>query len=92
MKQDYTQLIELISNQKENFPLDQQFYTDPSIYDIDLETFFYNQWIFVGHESQIKNTGDYFLFEIGNESIIIIRDNNSNINCYYYLYLPYNFM
>ena len=83
MKQDYTQLIKLISNQKENFPLDQQFYTDPSIYDIDLETFFYNQWIFVGHESQIKNTGDYFLFEIGNESIIIIRDKNSNINCFY---------
>lgn len=83
MEQDYTQLIELISNQKENFPLDQQFYTDPSIYDIDLETFFYNQWIFVGHESQIKNTGDYFLFEIGNESIIIIRDKNSNINCFY---------
>ena len=83
MKQDYTLLIELISNQKENFPLDQQFYTDPSIYDIDLETFFYNQWIFVGHESQIKNTGDYFLFEIGNESIIIIRDKNSNINCFY---------
>lgn len=83
MKQDYTQLIEVISNQKENFPLDQQFYTDPSIYDIDLETFFYNQWIFVGHESQIKNTGDYFLFEIGNESIIIIRDKNSNINCFY---------
>ena len=83
MKQDYTQLIKLISDQKENFPLDQQFYTDPSIYDIDLETFFYNQWIFVGHESQIKNTGDYFLFEIGNESIIIIRDKNSNINCFY---------
>ena len=83
MKQDYTQLIKLISNQKENFPLDQQFYTDPSIYDIDLETFFYDQWIFVGHESQIKNTGDYFLFEIGNESIIIIRDKNSNINCFY---------
>ena len=83
MKQDFTQLIKLISDQKENFPLDQQFYTDPSIYDIDLETFFYNQWIFVGHESQIKNTGDYFLFEIGNESIIIIRDKNSNINCFY---------
>ena len=83
MKQDNTQLIKLISDQKENFPLDQQFYTDPSIYDIDLETFFYNQWIFVGHESQIKNTGDYFLFEIGNESIIIIRDKNSNINCFY---------
>jgi len=82
MKQDYTQLIKLISNQKENFPLDQQFYTDPSIYDIDLETFFYNQWIFIGHESRIPKKGDYFLFNIGNESIIVIRGENK-VNCFY---------
>ena len=82
MKQDYNQLIKLISNQKENFPLDQQFYTDPSIYDIDLETFFYNQWIFIGHESRIPKKGDYFLFDIGNESIIVIRG-DSKVNCFY---------
>ena len=64
MKQDYTQLIELISNQKENFPLDQQFYTDPSIYNIDSETFFYNQWIFVGHEFVILLRDDSIMFKL----------------------------
>ena len=83
MEKDYSQLLKLIDQQKDNFPLDQSFYIDSDIYDIDLETFFYNQWIFVGHESQIKNIGDYFLFEIGNESIIIIRDKNSKVNCFY---------
>lgn len=83
MKKDYSQLLKLINKQKDNFPLDQSFYVNSDIYNIDLETFFYNQWIFVGHESQIKNTGDYFLFEIGNESIIIIKGKNSKINCFY---------
>jgi Rieske 2Fe-2S family protein len=83
MKKNYSQLLKLIDQQKDNFPLDQSFYTDSYIYEVDLETFYYNQWIFVGHESQIKNTGDYFLFEIGNESIIIIRDKDSKVNCFY---------
>ena len=83
MKKDNTQFIELIKNQKSNFPLDQSFYTDPNIFRNDLETFFYNQWIFIGHESQIKNIGDYFLFEVGYESIIIVRDKNQKINCFF---------
>ena len=82
MKKDNTQFIELIKNQKSNFPLDQSFYTDPNIFRNDLETFFYNQWIFIGHESRIPKKGDYFLFNIGNESIIVIRGDNK-VNCFY---------
>ena len=37
MKKDNTQFIELIKNQKSNFPLDQSFYTDPNIYRNDLD-------------------------------------------------------
>ena len=42
MKKDNTQFIELIKNQKSNFPLDQLFYTDANIYRNDLDTFAYN--------------------------------------------------
>ena len=72
MSRDYNNIIQLINSQKDNFPLDQLFYIDKSIYELDLETFFYNQWIFVGHQSRIPNNGDYLIFSIGNESIIII--------------------
>ena len=83
MSKDYNNIIQLINSQKDNFPLDQLFYVDKSIYELDLETFFYNQWIFVGHQSRIPNKGDYFIFSIGNESIIIIRESESQINCFY---------
>ena len=76
-------ILKLINSQKQKFPLEQPFYVDKEIFELDLETFFYNQWVFVGHISRIPKKGDYFLFSIGNESIIIIRENNENINCFF---------
>ena len=30
-------------------------------------------WICVGHESSIRSPGDYFLFEMDRESVIVVR-------------------
>ena len=72
-------LKNLVNMQKPGYTLDQAFYEDPEIFKIDLNTFFFNHWIFVGHVSRIPNIGDYFLFETGNESIIIIRGKENEI-------------
>ena len=82
MKKNNTQFTELIKKQKNNFPLDQAFYTNQEIYDIEVKNILFNQWIFIGHESRIPNKGDYFLFDVGKESIIVIRVDNK-INCFY---------
>ena len=74
------QIKTLIKSQKSNHSLDQLFYVDDLIFKLDLENFFFKQWIFVGHVSRIPNIGDYFLLNIGNESIIIIRDPNNIIH------------
>ena len=78
-----TEIKNLIKKQKSNYTLDQQFYTNDDIFDLDLKNIFYNQWVFVGHISRIPNLGDYFLFNIGNESIIIIRGANNKIYAHY---------
>jgi len=83
MKMKKSNLLELIKSQKDNFPLDQPFYKNKNIFKIDLRTFFFNQWIFVGHISRIPKKGDYFLFSVGKESIIIIRENEEKINSFY---------
>ena len=77
------EIKDLINKQKDNHSLDQAFYVDDKIFDLDLKNIFSKQWVFVGHISRIPNFGDYFLFNIGKESIIIIRDKNDSIYAHY---------
>jgi Rieske 2Fe-2S family protein len=77
------QIKDLIKQQKKNYTLDQPFYIDDKIFELDLKNIFSKQWVFVGHASRIPNFGDYFLFNIGNESIIIIRNKENIIHAHY---------
>ena len=73
----------LIHKQKPNFSLDQEFYINQDIFDLDIKNIFSKQWVFVGHISRIPNHGDYFLFNIGKESIIIVRDKDNSVHAHY---------
>ena len=73
----------LIKEHKPGFTLPQAFYTDEEIYQLDLEKIWHRNWLFAGHVSRIPNTGDYFLFEMDRESLIIIRDKNETIHAHF---------
>ena len=34
-------------------------YTQPQIFEDELEKIFYKVWVFIGHESEIPNAGDF---------------------------------
>jgi Rieske 2Fe-2S family protein len=36
-----------------------------------------------GHVDRVRNKGDYFLFKVGNESLIIVRSDESTINAFF---------
>lgn len=63
--------------------LAQPFYTDPEVFDVDMDRIFRRHWILTGHVSQIPEPGDYFLYEIGGESIIVVRDKHNEIHALY---------
>ena len=54
-------------------------YTDPAIFRLELQHIFGAAWIFVGHESQVRNSGDYFCTRIGRKPIIVVRDANGRL-------------
>ena len=75
-----TEISKLLSNQKKGFSLQQKFYKDPHIYKQEMDRIFMKSWLYAGHTSQIKNDGDYFLYEMDTESVIIIREDKDTIN------------
>jgi phenylpropionate dioxygenase-like ring-hydroxylating dioxygenase large terminal subunit len=49
-------------------------YTDPAVFALELKRIFGKSWIYVGHESQIKNAGDYFAAQIARKPLLVVRD------------------
>lgn len=48
-------------------------YTDPRIFEEELEKIFYRGWVFVGHESEIPQPGDFVTRSIGRQPVIMVR-------------------
>ncbi len=74
---------ELAAKTRSGYSLDQQFYCDDAIFDADMREVVAAKWIVAGHVDQIRRKGDYFLFKIGRESIIVIRSDESTVNAFY---------
>lgn len=39
----------------------------------DMKKVWQSSWLFAGFTFQIQNTGDYFTYQVGDDSIIVIR-------------------
>lgn len=65
---------ELLRRQREGFSLERELYVEPEIFEQEFATILGADWLLVSHESRIPEPGDYFLFEIGGESLIFMRD------------------
>ncbi|MDG1485463.1 MAG: aromatic ring-hydroxylating dioxygenase subunit alpha [Porticoccaceae bacterium] len=65
--------------EKPGFAIDPYFYRSHVTYEAELEHIIFKSWLYAGHISQIAKNGDYFLFDIGEDSIIISRDNQGQI-------------
>jgi phenylpropionate dioxygenase-like ring-hydroxylating dioxygenase large terminal subunit len=48
-------------------------YTDPAIFDDEMERIFHRGWVFVGHASEIPRPGDYVTRTLGREPVIMVR-------------------
>lgn len=55
-------------------------FNDRELYELEMERIFGQKWIFVGHESEIPQPGDYMLRYIGEDAFIVNRDEKGQIN------------
>jgi glycine betaine catabolism A len=63
--------------------LPQKYFVSPEVFADEQHKIFAEEWLLVGHQSQIPNAGDFFIATIANESLIVVRDQQSQIRAFY---------
>lgn len=58
-------------------------YISEEIYRLETRHLFANTWVFVGHDSQTPNKGDYITTQIGDQPVIMVRHSDNNIHVLY---------
>jgi Rieske 2Fe-2S family protein len=79
-EQDRAELDRALSAWRPGHALPGAVYQGEAIYREELRRIFFKSWLYVGHVSQVPARGDYFLFEIAGESVIIVRENDDTVN------------
>jgi phenylpropionate dioxygenase-like ring-hydroxylating dioxygenase large terminal subunit len=58
-------------------------YTDPGIFELEMERIHERVWVYCGHESQVPRTGDYYTVQIGRQPMVMVRGNDGKVNVLY---------
>ncbi|WP_270260026.1 Rieske 2Fe-2S domain-containing protein [Kocuria marina] len=57
-----------------------EIFTDPEIFELEMKHIFEGNWVYLAHDSQIPNVGDYFTTYIGGQPIVISRDKSRELH------------
>ncbi len=72
-----------LATRRPGYTLPGAFYRDAEVYEFDLQSIFYRQWLFAGLEAEVPRQGDYFTLEIGPSSVVVLRDKQGAIRAFH---------
>ncbi len=70
----------MLDSRQPNHGLPRPFYFNEQLYQAEMETIWRRDWLFAGHSCQIPNPGDYFLYNVEGDSVIVVRGDDGNVN------------
>lgn len=76
-------MMRLAAQTRVGYSFDQEFYTSAAVFKADMDRIVERKWLLAGHISRIPNKGDYFLHRVGEEQIIIIRENADSVRAFF---------
>lgn len=63
-----------------DFRVQSAVYTDPAIFEDELVRIFESTWVYLAHESEVQQPGDYRTGYVGRQPVIVSRDENGQIH------------
>ena len=63
-------LASLVTDQR----IHRRVYTDPELFELEMDRIFGRSWLFVAHESQLKTPGEFIRTRLGRHEVLVTRD------------------
>lgn len=73
----------LLGRRRAGYSLEQPFYTDPAIFDLDMRAIFATSWLFVAAACELADPGDWLTVEIAATSVIVLRDRAGELRAFH---------
>jgi 3-phenylpropionate/trans-cinnamate dioxygenase alpha subunit len=74
---DYSHLVDL-----EKRTVSPKVFADEDVYRVEQEKVFGRCWLYIGHECQLENPGDFLSTYMGEEPVIFVRDRNGKLRVF----------
>lgn len=58
-------------------------YVDDDIYQAELDSIWFGSWVYVGHESEVPEPGDYLRKRVADQELILSRDTSGRVRLWY---------
>lgn len=72
----------LVVEETNSFTVSPACYREPELFNRELEQVFHKSWIFLGHESEVPNPGDFKSTRIGKQPVFVSRDNTGSVHAF----------
>jgi fatty-acyl-CoA synthase len=71
---------ERYENQVQDDRVHGSLYLDQQVFDDELERIWYRSWVFIGHESEVPEPGDYRRKQLGLQPVVLTRDDAGRVH------------
>ena len=61
------------------YQCDRGIFTDQELFDLEMKYIFEGNWVYLAHESQIPEPGDYFTVTVGRQPVVITRTKDGEL-------------
>lgn len=77
------QISDLLARRRPGRALEQAFYTDPAVFEADMEAVFYREWLFVAPSCELPKTGSFITHRVGAYDVVIVRGADGQIRAFH---------
>ena len=60
-----------------------RYYSDPAVFNAEMDRIHHAMWLCAGREEQIREPGQYFVRQIGNANIVILREQGGTLRAFH---------